>query len=472
MLVLARRGRERLIPALVLYHKDERVLVQALSIFGASRLETWIALAEPLIEHPKEEVRMAAARALASHGRFELLDGLLDDSSSRVQGYAVLHLALRDGVADLLDHPRVSVLLKQPGQIGAAERAGFLAALADAAPEPRFSNVLLALASDERIRGQREPVELFARAATKQQDRRLIQPLIEFLGRSGGREAVRSALVEFREPAFVALARVLVDPHGDRRVRVHVPRTISRFGTQRAFELLLARLESEPDGLVRFKCLRGIGRLVAEHGVRVDRRRIEKLALANLREHFRLLGLRGALSDSTPEPVRDLRRAVAASRLLAGLLDDKIRQSLERVFRLIKVAHKREDIHRVYLAMSSTDKYARANAAEFLDTLLNRRDQQPLRELFQLVTDELDGAERARRAETLLSITPPASRREALLTLIDDGDLTVASLAGFYATALGDEALQSAVDRAREERPSLAEMAARMLRLPARPEHA
>lgn len=466
MQVLARRGRERLIPALVLYHKDMNVLVQALAIFGASKLEHWIDLAEPLLSHSQEEVRMAAARALASHGKLHLIESLLADTSSRVQGYATLHVALRDRSVPVLEHPRVAVLLKQPGDIGRAERFGFLAAIADAAPDARFGDVLRALATEEHIIREREGVELVARAATRQRDPRLIPPLIGYLAYHSGREAARDALVELGESAFTALSTVLLNGTGDRRVRIHVPRAIARFGTQRAADLLLSELENGKDGQVRYKALRGLGRLAVERDVRVDRKRVERLALANLLEHFRLLGLRGALSDAPSRLVVDARRASAASRLLRGLLDDKLQQSVERAFRLLKIAHRGEDIHRVYLAAVSGDKRARAHAAEFLDTLLARRDQQPLRALLFLVTEELPVNERAARASEWLSTTPPNDHDEALLALIAEPDMTVASLAGFYATAIGDDSLRLAVARARDERPSLADVARRMLELP------
>jgi len=42
------------------------------------------------------------------------------------------------------------------------------------------------------------------------------------------------------------------------------------------------------------------------------------------------------------------------------LLDDKLRQSLERTFRLLKIAHPYQDIHRVNIALTSKDLRARA----------------------------------------------------------------------------------------------------------------
>ncbi|MGH7295539.1 MAG: MFS transporter, partial [Polyangiaceae bacterium] len=49
MSVLARRGRDRVIPALILLHEDEHVLVRALAIFGASPREDWIPRARQVL---------------------------------------------------------------------------------------------------------------------------------------------------------------------------------------------------------------------------------------------------------------------------------------------------------------------------------------------------------------------------------------------------------------------------------------
>ena len=74
MNALARRGRERLIPALVLLHEDERVVVRALALFAASEREDWVRRAGRLLHDPRNGARIAAARALATRGQLDLRD--------------------------------------------------------------------------------------------------------------------------------------------------------------------------------------------------------------------------------------------------------------------------------------------------------------------------------------------------------------------------------------------------------------
>ncbi|WP_394833272.1 MFS transporter [Pendulispora rubella] len=482
MRVLARRGRERLVSTLILLHEDELVLMRALEMFGASTRTDWYIRAKRLLSHPSEPLRISAARALALHNQLDV-EQLVSDAGSRLQGYAALHLALRDlspaararpkaGVnikdagADLVKNPRISRLVEQPGEAGDAARLGLLAAIADATPSQRLLALLHLLA--ERPGPSAEWTELLARASARQQATSMIPQLIANLPRRDGREAIRDALVELGEPVLDQVWAVLVDRKRPRNLRMHLPNTISRFGTRKAAEYLLENIETEHDGLVRYKSIRALGRIVTEQPVRVDRVRVERLANANLVEYFRILRLRVRLDrkpadfNTTAPPPMSVARQSATQRLLVGLLDDKLRQSLERAFRLLKVAHINEDIHRVHIACISDDKHARANAAEFLDVLLRRVDQQPLRRLLRLVADDLSMEERVMRAAPLVHFVTPRTRNEALTALVNDSDLTVATLAALFALEVGDTPLYLAVRDARRERPGLEVTAARV----------
>ncbi len=280
----------------------------------------------------------------------------------------------------------------------------------------------------------------------------MIPRLLELLTRWEGRESIRGALVALGTPAFEGIVAALGEASRPRRQRAQLPQSLGRFGTPAAAERLLDCVEHEADGLVRYKALRALGRLVTDFRVNVDRARIERLAQANLVTHFSLLGTRVALGEPPSSPSRE---PASAFRLLTGLLDDKARQSLERAFRLLKIAHPKEDIHRVYLAMLGADRRARANAAEFLDALLRRRNEQLLRELVRLVCDELSPQAQVTRAAERLAFTPPRTHDQAVQAALADPDVKVAALAALYAVATGAQPLVASVEKAREERPNL-----------------
>jgi hypothetical protein len=260
-------------------------------------------------------------------------------------------------------------------------------------------------------------------------------------------------LVTLGEPAFAQVAKALEDVTNPRRLRVQLPQTLGRFGTAEAAEALLDRVEHDPDGLVRYKALRALGRLVADYRIGVDRSRVARCVRANFVSYFVLLGMRVALGAS---PLQASGRQSSAFQLLAGLLDDKLRQSIERAFRLLKIAHPKEDIHRVYLACMGSDKRARANAAEFLDALLWRREERPLRVLVRIVADDLSREAAVDLAAAHLGLMPPRTHLEAVQVALADADIKVAALAAMYAVATGADGLIASVHKAQEKRPSLA----------------
>jgi hypothetical protein len=226
-------------------------------------------------------------------------------------------------------------------------------------------------------------------------------------------------------------------------------------------------VEKETDGVVRYKLIRALGRVVTRANVRLNRQRVEKLAHANLVEYLQILGRRVALETGEKEARPDDGRIAAMTgKLLRGLLDDKLRHSLERAFRLLKVANPREDIRRIYIASWSNDPRARATAGELLDALFTRRDERSLRALLRLVVDDVSPPERVARSIPFMSPAPSPTHDAALLQLIDDHDLGVAALAALYASSVGSPALMGAAEAAQARRGEIQRTAARFFEPP------
>lgn len=454
MELLAQRRRHRLIPALVLYHESDEVLTRALTLFGLSDRRDWIPLAERLATKGSHRVRIAALRALARAGVAEPLRRAADDEDGTVRALAAFHLAHMEGAWSEVEleagkpvsNSRIRAVLDAEGATGHAARAALLEAIADA-PDPRDADLVLALAADPHL------TALVARAMARLGSPRFLPHLLARLAFREGRDEVRSALVSFGEPAFVALEKALRDPACDARLRIHIPRTLARFPTQRAVDVLTERLTTETDGLTRYKALRGLGYLLnAEPNLRVDRPRIEREMQKNLVEYLRLLALKVPLMTAHG---RDAERAGRAGRLVVGLLDDKLRQAMERAFRLLQLLHRSEDIRSVYLALRSGDKRIRANAQEFIQALsVGSGARTPRndggRDLLHLVCDDLADAERVARGRRVLTDVP-STDVESLSRLLRDQDATLAALAAYHALELRITTLNPQVAALRRE---------------------
>jgi hypothetical protein len=180
-----------------------------------------------------------------------------------------------------------------------------------------------------------------------------------------------------------------------------------------------------------------------------------------LKEYLRVLSQRVALSTRSGSAGAHKLVDSPAGQLLLGLLNDKIAQALERAFRLLKIAHRHEDIHRVHIASQSSDPRMRANAAEFLDALLSRRDQAALRDMFRVVVEDRDDKGRVAAARRYVQ-DAPLTDDEALRMLVNDPDEAVAALAAQSALLLGDKGLRATVARAQSERPLLQTLTERL----------
>jgi AAA family ATP:ADP antiporter len=379
----------------------------------------------------------------------EALEKLGEGTTSSAGGYVAFYRAQHDTSVELMSHPLIAAIMKLEGPYGRTARHAMLEAVADA-PDPRAADLVLALARLPELDDE-DAVELTASAMAALKDERFIPLCVERLAKRPGRDAVRDALVAMGPPALGALEAALGDESVDVHVRQHVPRSISRFGSQKAADILSARLVQEPRGAVRYKILRALGGLVARHNVTVDRGGMDAQALRNVEEHLRLLALRVALDRRTS---RSKIGEDAAKQVLIGLLDDKIAQSMERAFRLLQIAHKREDIETVHAAARSTDTAARANAGEFLDVLLVRREQQRLRQLLRIVVDDANDTDRVARARDVL---PSLVRTygEALKVLLADRDEVLVALAAQHALGLNDEPLRRAVAEVQAKWPQI-----------------
>ncbi len=398
MMALSRRGSVGLVSALVLLHRDEGVLVRALEIFGGSSRSDWFALARRVLDNdPRESVRIAAMRALARHEQLDA-ESVANHVGWRAQGYTAVRLALRDRSTEIAVNESVAPLLDQTGSPGDSARLGMLAAIADAEPTARLLPLLGLLAREPPA--SVEATELLAEAAARQGDPALVPRLVSFLSVRTARDAVRAALVALGEPALEEVWRILSDPTLARRLRLHMPKTLARFATRRAGEYLLATIETEQDGVIRYKAIRALRILVTEYRIRVDRDRVERLCRGDLEKYFRRLGLVQVFDVPAA-------RNTATTALLLELLNEKANHALDRAFQLLEIAYPRQGVHRAYVASRSEDPSIRANATELLDVLLRRHPQQRLRALFDLATDDLPLEERVERSRTIL---PPMAR--------------------------------------------------------------
>ncbi len=435
MNMLSEAGRSRLIPALILFHESDSVLVRALDVVPSKERQDWVPLAERLVAHESSEVALAAARALA---RFDKLSAKVP-TTPVVRAYLAVQRARTAGESPEND-PDIQDILATDSDSCKIARAALLDGIREDG-SPRWAELLIAVDDVD----DPELTEPLVRAMASVKDPRFVPLLIRRLRRRHRRGVVRQALVDLGDEGLDALASALHDYDLSPKIRVHLPRAIAEVGNQRAADILGEALRDEPSGVVRFRVLRALGRLVSTHRVRIARDVVRNELEKNLIEYLRLTALSlpfAAEPQTTP-----------SGRLLAGLLRDKIGQALERGLRLLQLLYPSEDLRSVYFALESKDKSVRSNGLEFLDALVLREDSS-LRELLHLVADDLSAIERVARAASVVKVRP-STLTGAIAALIGDPDEELSQLAAYHARASGMVELSAEATRVLAESSAL-----------------
>ena len=421
MNVLAERERARLIPALILYHHDEAVLVRALELFGGTDRRDWYPLAERLLEHHSSRVQQAAIRAFALSGVSAVLERVIEHQDPSLRAFAALYLAQLGG-KPLPGDPLTWELFRDDDEQHTLKLA-FIETLA-AHPPPDATRILLGLSRLPALVGAvTQSLALVGDASS-------IPYLIGRLKWAEERLSARRGLVRLGEPAFQALKAALLDRNVERRVRIHIPRSFSAFGGAPAIEILSQIMVSDQEGLIRYKALRGLGQLARETSLVIPVQPVADELKRNALEYLRLFAARTALEQDTPSEPR------LAVRLVIELLDDKIQQSFDRIARLLQIVHRADDIRTIFLALSSPDRRQRGQAIEFLDALIRGvgRSADDVAALLRLVVDDLPAVERARRSTELVGNF--GSAHDTLEQLARDSDAILSDLAVHAVQAL------------------------------------
>lgn len=337
--------------------------------------------AEQLVTDPDPAVRTEAIHYLFQHSggdRYDRLMGFLEDADYRLRGAALL-CAAREGrrnrkLRRMLNlRGMVTTQLQGMAGITDPEQVAFtkisLARVIGAANMPDLYPYLHLFLNDV----SRKVVTAAAEAAGETRDLSFVPVLIRRIRNPAVARSVAAALVEFGPDVVAVLAEYLDNPLVDARIRLRIPWVLSHIGTQKSVDTLIAHVHHS-DLNLRYEIIRALNRLrLAKTSLRFDDRRIVMGILEESRNHLGMLTAldyqTGIEADGADSP--DLRNAIARSRRqLIRVLEKRLDDNLERIFRLMGLRYPPQDIYRAYRHLRSKKMELRADAVEFLDNLL------------------------------------------------------------------------------------------------------
>ncbi len=430
--LLSESGRLSLIPSLVLFHPSPAVVVQALDAFALARRDDLSHLLSHLLDHEHADVRAAAVRASWVLGQdANILRPLLHSECLVVRASASAGLLsmkeidkeqYREVLQEVIDYPDEAPRLA----VAMASRLHY---------HPVAREALFKIAQDPDPATAREAI----RAIAASDDAAFTEGLVSLLGDRRIRDEVRCALLDRKAPALAVLAEQLTNPDTPISVLRHIPRTISRFGTPEAANVLISSLPNIKSGMVRYKALRGLEMLRLDFARRDSKQR--KMFFAEvegdgihaefdrtLTRSLELLRFEVILSRAqklAPE------RSTSVGRLLLELLDDKRVLATNRLFTMLGLLNPLENFNQIQDGLESGNATDRASAAELIETLLPQ----------EVAEGVLGLASPGRPEERLLRADPQSANEnvefaDVVRSLFNDQSLTVRAVALYYADEL------------------------------------
>jgi AAA family ATP:ADP antiporter len=450
--LLAEQHRDRLIPALILYHPSRKVVLRALEIFTERGRDDFVPIADRLNDHSDGEVAAAAlrARTRVAPDR-KLLRTRLSDDCPEVAATALVALLARQWISPTDADPRIDDIVKQRSWRTAVELARSIrdaaATRTDPAIDERFDSLLVRLAGEAPLFADHErapvieggasivPPGMFpaptpdvqlslevARAMAARRSERFLPVLVGMLGRHELRVTAREAVVQI-PGALAYLDRAMDDPTLARGVRLHLPRTMTRIDPENASRLLVPRILTEKQGAVRFRTLRALVKArQAMPSLRLDDAGLRRALESTLDRATKLGEWAQALagSDKAPPSITRNDPLQAAHHLLLDLARDKETHATQRIFFLLELL-RGEPFDDIARGLRSKDPKTRASSLELIENLV----ESPYRERVLALAEDAP-----RRRSSL-------GYEDALHEIATGSGVTMRTLAEYRAAELG-----------------------------------
>jgi AAA family ATP:ADP antiporter len=417
--IFDRHAKADLIPVLVLYHPSTAVRSRALEAFAEATDRRFIPVAQRMLSDDDPDIRAAALRALtAVVPSRKLLEEKLDLEASIVRATALVGLLSLNHGTDNGGAVSASNLDEWTSSQNPRTQSSLARAIRHESGPVFHETLIKLIASDD------DSVRLETlRAMEASPDARYLPYLLPLLGSSDLRAAARKAVVAIGPEALAALDIALGDRSTPRKVRRRIPHTIILFGSQDAADIL--------EGGVRLKILRALGRLQAtQPSMILDDALLQEQLRENLLRVVQLLHWRAAIESNGTTETTD-------AELLRVAL-----QALERAFGLMGLRYPEENFALVWRGVTSDNARLQAAGHEVLEATLPGSFREAV---LSLIDDGEPPARRARVAAAALGATVrQLSHEEAVAQMMQDRSEVVRGIATHHTRELDQGAAQDA----------------------------
>jgi len=378
--VLEREHKIQLVPALLLHHPSELVVLQVLALLTRSGRRAAVPTVKRIVEHPSPRVRAAAFAALAvlDPNAEQLRARLKNEPSEEVRATLLVNLLVAGDFPTTEREAQIEALLTG-GTVAA--RVAFAEAIGRSHASG-FDRALIALLQAAEPEVRRACVQAMGNLTSAP----LLPQLVSALGDEPTRTEAERALLNYGGSALPALFERLQDLGTPHSLRWRIPAAMALCSPEQALTQLIEWLPREPHGSVRFAILLVLERVVRQHPtLAVDRAALGRSVSETLARAYRFLDARLNLQRGA---ARDPTLKTLGYELLDDLLRDKEANTRGRLFRLLGLLHPAEDFGQIYRSLSSS-KQDRATSIELLESILREPVRSAVLGLIDDCADEL-----------------------------------------------------------------------------------
>jgi len=374
---------------------NARQAVYALSMLAEAPGYDISPLLRRLSHSPLAEVRVKVYDVARACGETELLgDAFLDvksadrhDSTQAALAKAAISYILAVSpeatarAAEFLNHENPTVVegameaLRERRELAREILTSEWIAAGAVDPNPerrRLAAAAIALRGEEapgelaKLLGDRDPrvVTAACRAAGLLGSRASADAMVRRLADPALRGVVIESLAAFGSRICGMLGDCVADQTVPLAVRRQIPRVLKQIHDQRSVDVLLKSL-GQPEVSIRAAVLKALSHL-RETAPRLDYGEtfVTEQILSEARHYFDLY--------SVLEPFRDHKDTRTAAGLLSRSLEERLQQTIERLFHLLGLCYPPEDMQAAYRAVRRRRRDQYLAALDFLDTVLDR----------------------------------------------------------------------------------------------------
>jgi AAA family ATP:ADP antiporter len=206
-------------------------------------------------------------------------------------------------------------------------------------------------------------VEAACRSAGRLKNPDYFREVVDLLADPDVRGRAAEALTAYGADVVDPLGELLRSPATPLAIRQRMPRVLSGIPTQRSVDVL-SRSIGEPDLVIRSAVLKALGHL-RNHESDLDYgdSQVREQIHSEARSYFTLYAALARFREVEP--------GGKATALLARTIDERLDQTIERLFRLLGLRYPPKQIQAAYLAVSHKRSEEFAAALEFLDNILD-----------------------------------------------------------------------------------------------------